>query len=73
MAEEKILIPTYKRSGECSVCGAPVYAPDVRQGSGWPLMSVCTCKRGPKIARANRAENQKLDSETRPESQAQAA
>lgn len=73
MAEEKILIPTYKRSGECARCGAAIYAPVLKQSGGWPLMSACLCERGPKIAYLERAENRKSKSEAKPEEQAQAA
>lgn len=72
MAEEKILIPTYKRSGKCGRCGADIYAAEVKQ-KGWPLMSACACEHGPKIASLKRAVEQNRRSEPETESQAQAA
>lgn len=74
MAEEKILIPSYKRTDSCARCGADIYSPDLKQKSGWPLMSACVCQRGPKIMRAEMLD--KLERETaelRLEEQAQAA
>jgi hypothetical protein len=72
MAEEKILIPPYKRTGACERCGADVYSPDVKQsGSGWPLMSACICKHGPKTA--NRAVERRQAAAALQEKRAQAA
>lgn len=48
MAEQKVLLPAYKRTGACARCGAAVYAPELK--GGWPLMSACDCAHGPDIA-----------------------
>jgi hypothetical protein len=73
MAEEKILIPAYKRSGSCARCRADIYSPDLKQHGGWPLMSACVCEHGPKIARGKKAENLLRETEVKLEEQAQAA
>lgn len=71
MAEEKILIPAYKRAGNCEQCGADIYAPDLKQNGDWPSMSACVCEHGPKVAgkvkseKAKRAANPKLEEHAR--------
>ena len=50
MADEKIVFPSYKRAGNCVQCGADVYAPDVQNKGGWPLMSACECAEGPDLS-----------------------
>jgi hypothetical protein len=74
MAEEKILIPPYKRAGACERCGADIYAPDLKQSvGGWPLMSACVCPHGPKIAGRAQVAEQKRAAGAKLEEQAQAA
>jgi hypothetical protein len=73
MAEEKILIPAYKRTGSCECCGADIYAPALEQSGGWPLMSACICKQGPQVAGRKRAKDLRQGREAKPEEQAQAA
>ena len=76
MAEEKILIPAYKRSGTCTGCGADLYSPDIKQsgGGGWPSMSACACEQGPQVARTLRAKDSAVhNTQPKPEEHAQAA
>jgi hypothetical protein len=73
MAEEKILVPSYKRAGSCKSCGADVYAPDLKQSGGWPLMSACACKHGPRIAGLKRLQARNRVEDEKPEQRAQAA
>jgi hypothetical protein len=73
MAEEKILIPAYKRTGCCESCGADVYSPDLKQSGGWPLMSACVCEHGPRTAREEKTKDLRQGREARLEEQAQAA
>ena len=73
MAEEKILLPSYKRAGACGRCGAEVYAPDLKQNGGWPLMSACACEQGPKIAGLKKLESRSQIEDDKIEERAQAA
>lgn len=73
MAEEKILIPAYKRAGSCASCSADVYAPALKQSGGWPSMSACTCEKGPQMARQEKVKDSRQSREAKPEEQAQAA
>jgi hypothetical protein len=74
MTEEKILIPAYKRRGNCARCGADIYAPDLKVGGGWPLMSACACAQGPQVAAVKgRAEDSGQSGEAKPEEKARAA
>ena len=73
MAEEKILIPAYKRAASCERCGAAVYSPDLQRRGGWPLMSACTCDDGPQISAREKLEALRRSREAQPEEHAQAA
>jgi hypothetical protein len=73
MAEEKILIPAYKRTDSCVRCGADVYSPDLNSRGGWPLMSACNCDDGPQLAVREKAEATRRSGEAKPVKQAQAA
>lgn len=73
MAEEKILIPAYKRTDACARCGADVYSPELESRGGWPLMSACTCIEGPQIKSRERAEGLRQSRKVKPEERAQAA
>ena len=73
MADEKILIPSYKRAGACERCGADIYAPDLKQSGGWPLMSACACKHGPKAAGLKRHRTRNQIEDEKLEQRAQAA
>lgn len=73
MGEEKILIPAYKRTGSCARCGADVYAPDLKEGKGWPLMSACACAEGPQLTIKKRAKDSGQGVSAKPEERAQAA
>jgi hypothetical protein len=73
MAEEKILIPVYKRIASCERCGSDVYAPELQSRGGWPLMSACACEQGPQITFGKTAEDLRRGREAKPEERAQAA
>ena len=73
MAEENILIPAYKRSGSCARCGADVYAPNLKEGGGWPLMSACVCAKGPQLTIKKSAKDSGQDVAAKHEERAQAA
>jgi hypothetical protein len=73
MAEEKILIPAYKRTASCVRCGADVYAPALQEQGGWPLMSACACEHGPQFAGREKKKDLRRGREVKPEGQAQAA
>jgi hypothetical protein len=73
MAEEKILIPAYKRTGSCALCGADVYAPDLKEIGGWPRMSACACAQGPQTAAGKKAYDLRQGGEAKPEERARAA
>ena len=73
MAEEKILIPAYKRTGSCAECGADIYSPDLERSGGWPLMSACVCEHGPQMVRRDETKYLRQSREARLEEQAQAA
>ena len=74
MAEEKILIPAYKRIASCARCGADVYSPELQSRGGWPLMSACACDEGPQITvRETAAADLREGREARAEERAQAA
>jgi hypothetical protein len=73
MAEEKILIPTYKRIASCASCGADVYSPQLQSRGGWPLMSACACEQGPRVTVSETAEDLRPGREAKPEEHAQAA
>ncbi|MBD0370093.1 MAG: hypothetical protein ICV60_04610 [Pyrinomonadaceae bacterium] len=73
MAEEKILIPAYKRTASCARCGADIYSPDLNQKGGWPLMSACACEHGPQMAGRKPTQDSRRSREAKPEERAQAA
>ncbi|HKS30433.1 MAG TPA: hypothetical protein VJS44_21585 [Pyrinomonadaceae bacterium] len=73
MAEEKILIPAYKRAASCERCGADVYAPEVENRGDWPLMSACACAEGPQLRARGGAEDLRRGREQKPVERAQAA
>jgi hypothetical protein len=73
MAEEKIIIPAYKRTGSCMGCGADVYSPALIESGGWPLMSACACEHGPQITGREKAEDLRQSTDAKLEKQAQAA
>ena len=72
MAEEKILIPAYKRTASCARCGADVYSPALNEKGGWPLMSACSCEQGPQMASLKKKDLRR-GREVKPEGQARAA
>ncbi|HEX8745903.1 MAG TPA: hypothetical protein VF717_01815 [Pyrinomonadaceae bacterium] len=73
MAEEKILLPVYKRTASCARCGADVYSPVLQSRGGWPLMSACACEQGPQVTLDKTAEDLRPGREAKPEERAQAA
>ncbi|HEX8174828.1 MAG TPA: hypothetical protein VF543_06900 [Pyrinomonadaceae bacterium] len=73
MAEEKILIPVYKRIASCARCGADVYSPELQSRGGWPLMSACACEQGPQLKVSETAEDSRRVREAKPEERARAA
>jgi hypothetical protein len=73
MAEEKVLIPAYKRTGSCARCGADVYSPDLKQSGGWPSMSACVCEHGPQMTCEEKTKDLKQNRDAKREEQAQAA
>ncbi|HEY0321262.1 MAG TPA: hypothetical protein VGC66_09930 [Pyrinomonadaceae bacterium] len=73
MAEEKILIPAYKRAGSCTRCSADVYAPNLKESGGWPSMSACTCEHGPQMPREAKMKDLRQSREAKLEEHAQAA
>jgi hypothetical protein len=73
MAEAKILIPSYRRTGSCARCGEAVYSPALEHKGGWPLMSACGCEHGPQLAHQEKNENSGRQGEAAAAEQAKAA
>ena len=73
MTEVKILIPAYKRAGNCEGCGADIYAPALNQSSDWPSMSACVCEHGPKVSGEVKSKNMKRAAGSNIEDRARAA